>query len=120
MALHPILTHIRQIRKEKGLSQTAMADRLYMSLKTYQNIENGVTRMDIDRLQQIAVVLDIDPASLFGMAEQPAVLGEQEHSLLNGEKALYHKIISDKETYIAQLEEHIRFYQELLKENKFP
>lgn len=118
MALQSILTHIRQIRRQKRLSQTAMAERLHMSLKTYQNIEKGVTRMDIERLQQIAGVLDVEPAILFGVTGQQPGGHEQIHGLPDEEKALYHRIISDKETYIVRLEEHIRFYQELLRENR--
>jgi len=34
------------------------------------------------------------------------------------EKALYRKIINDKEAYIAQLEDSIRFYREMLREGR--
>lgn len=118
MAQNDILARIKQIRKEKGLSQAAMAEKLHIALKTYQNIENGVTRIDLERLEQMAGVLETPLTGLFGKTATDGSLEEQLQRFVNEEKDLYHKIIHDKETYILQLEQHIRFYQKMLQENK--
>ncbi|MBK1438554.1 helix-turn-helix transcriptional regulator [Parapedobacter sp. ISTM3] len=110
-----ILANIRRLRKARGFSQTDMAEALHIALKTYQNIEGGVTRIDIDRLGQIAQVLDVGLPKLL-TDEETADMDVAK--FISEEKALYHKIIHDKEAYIAQLEDSIRFYQEMLREHR--
>ncbi len=108
-----ILGNIKRLRKAQGRSQADMAEALHIALKTYQNIEGGVTRIDIDRLGQIAEVLKTTPADLMGNGRTK----EDVDRFINEEKELYHKIIHDKEAYIAQLEDSVRFYREILREN---
>src|SRR5579871_2436775 len=48
---------IKKLR-EKQFTQQEMADAMNLHLKTWQKIENGVTKLDIDRLKQIAEVLE--------------------------------------------------------------
>jgi len=113
MAQSDILGNIKRLRKERGLSQSDMAEALHIALKTYQNIEGGITRIDIDRLAQIADVLATELSGLLTgtVTKMPA------DRWVDEEKALYHKIILDKEAYIAQLEDSVRFYREILREN---
>ncbi len=110
-----ILVKMKRLRKERGLSQADMADALHIALKTYQNIEGGVTRIDIDRLDQIANVLGVTLHELLG-TEKPPLEGVER--IVSEEKALYNKIIHDKEVYIARLEDSIRFYQEMLRKER--
>lgn len=88
-----------------------MASALHVALKTYQNIESGATRIDVDRLQHIADVLRTDLASLMGIT-QPDPATAQNSQV----RDLYLRIIHEKEAYITQLEESIRFYREILRE----
>jgi Predicted transcriptional regulators len=112
MAQSDVLRKIKKLRKERGLSQSHMADALHIALKTYQNIEGGITRIDIERLDQIARILQTRPEELLGdEARSGAAQG-----FTSEEKELYHKIIHDKEAYIAQLEDSIRFYRQLLRD----
>ena len=60
------LVKIKGLRKTRGLSQADMAQALHIALKTYQNIEGGITRIDIERLGQIAAVLDTTLHELLG------------------------------------------------------
>jgi len=113
MVQSDILGNIKRLRKERGLSQSDMAEALHIALKTYQNIEGGVTRIDIDRLEQIAGVLGTGFSELLGNGEVKVHVDR----FINEEKELYHKIILDKEAYIAQLEDSVRFYREILREN---
>ena len=107
------LVKIKGLRKSRGLSQADMAQALHIALKTYQNIEGGVTRIDIERLGQIAAVLNTTLHELVGAEKAPRETIER---FIAEEKALYNKIIHDKEAYIAQLEDSIRFYREMLKQ----
>lgn len=111
-----ILNKIRLLRKLSKLSQTDMADKLFIALKTYQNIENGITKIDIDRLETIALILNTDLTDLLEeIHEKPNVkLGIQSE-----EKDLYKQIIKEKENYIEQLEESLKFYRNIIRENNF-
>jgi|JI10StandDraft_1071094.scaffolds.fasta_scaffold19827_7 transcriptional regulator with XRE-family HTH domain len=48
---------IKEIRTEMGLTCQAMADDLGLTIGSYSAIENGKVKITIDRLQQIAKVL---------------------------------------------------------------
>jgi transcriptional regulator with XRE-family HTH domain len=50
--------NIKRRREIKGLRQQDMADKLCMSLRSYQSLENGETKLDIERLERIAGILE--------------------------------------------------------------
>lgn len=54
-----IPTLIKSLRRDKGYTQGYMAARLHLSSRTYRKIENGVTRLDVERLAQIAEILEV-------------------------------------------------------------
>jgi len=55
------ITHnIKQIRELKNFTQEYMADELGISQPAYIKIEQGLTVLKIDRLQQIADILEVD------------------------------------------------------------
>ena len=63
---------VKERRKGRGLSQQEMADSLYVSLKTYQNWENGRSCPDgIEMLYALCDRLDCDIDFLFGKQECP-------------------------------------------------
>ncbi|MBE8714434.1 helix-turn-helix domain-containing protein [Sphingobacterium hungaricum] len=109
-----ILNKIRALRKQNKLSQTDMAENLFIALKTYQNIENGVTKIDIERLQNIAQILNTDIHDLLGNTEEKGI---ELTGLQSEEKDLYKQIIKEKETYIERLEESLKFYRNIIREN---
>jgi transcriptional regulator with XRE-family HTH domain len=51
--------NIKRRREIKGLRQQDMADKLCMSLRSYQSLENGETKLDVERLERIAGILEI-------------------------------------------------------------
>jgi transcriptional regulator with XRE-family HTH domain len=51
--------NIKKRRELKGLRQQDMADKLNMNIRSYQHIENGSTRLDLERLEQIAGILEM-------------------------------------------------------------
>ena len=55
---------IRKIREAKDWSQEQMAEKLNMSLNGYAKIERGESKIYLDKLEQIAQVLDIDIVEL--------------------------------------------------------
>jgi len=107
-----ILVRIKELRKHRGWSQSEMAERLNVALKTYQNLESGITRIDIERLGQVASILGVELIDLLGYQLKPEAYIDR---FINEEKALYHKIIQDKEAYIKRLEENLKVYQDILQ-----
>ena len=55
---------IKKIRELRNYSQEYIAERLGISQVSYSRVETGQTKMDLNRLQDIAKVLDIDPIFL--------------------------------------------------------
>ena len=50
--------NIVSIRKKKGLNQIDVANKMNICSKTYMNIENHPFRYDIDKLLELAYILD--------------------------------------------------------------
>jgi len=57
-------TRIKEIRKKSGLSQQAVADKLGIHLTNYNKMETGKTRVDLDRLEQLASIFACDALDL--------------------------------------------------------
>ncbi len=57
--MNGIHRNIKKYRDLKELTQQEMADKLYISLKAYQNFENGITKLDLERLQEVAKILEV-------------------------------------------------------------
>lgn len=65
--------HIRLLRKQKNMTQDALAERLYVSRQTVSNYETGKSNPDIDMLVKIAEVLEADVNDLiFGLPPAPS------------------------------------------------
>jgi len=60
-----IAEQIKKIRKEKGLSQLEVADKLSMNRVQYNRIETGKSDPTMNVLQRIANVLDINVVEFF-------------------------------------------------------
>ncbi len=56
--------NIKRRREIKGLRQQDMADRLSMSLRSYQSLESGETKLDLERLERIAEILETNMEEL--------------------------------------------------------
>lgn len=60
------LENIRAIRKEKGITQLEMSEKLGMAKNNYGKVENGQTEMAVSRLYQIADILGVNIIKLLG------------------------------------------------------
>lgn len=61
---------IRKFRESKEWSQEQMAEKLNMSLNGYAKIERGETKLYLDKLEQIAQILDLDVVELIQSGEK--------------------------------------------------
>ncbi|MCL4280723.1 MAG: helix-turn-helix domain-containing protein [Flavobacteriales bacterium] len=69
---------IRFLREQKKLRHEDMAERLGISPSTYQRLESGETKMDVERLQKIAEVLEVSPDELLN--SEPIVFNVSNNS----------------------------------------
>jgi transcriptional regulator with XRE-family HTH domain len=59
------MNRIAEARREKGLSQSALAKRAGMTAATLSRLESGKMRLTADYMRQIAEALDLRPEDLF-------------------------------------------------------
>ncbi len=92
-----VIRKLKYWRKINKWSQSTLADQLNISLKTYQNLENGVTKMDLDRLEQLSNLFKVDINEMLGLSE--VVFDEHKISAL-----IRNELLAEKERYIRFLE----------------
>ena len=105
---------IKRIRIIKGLSQDEMSDRVHMSQKAYSNLENNKTKIDDERLNQIAAVFEMNPYDgrlfdeklVFNNCSQSGNI----HSIINNEsfaneRKIYETLIAVLQTDKLQLKD---------------
>lgn len=61
---------IRSLRKQKDLTQEQMAERLDISVNAYHKIEKGQTKLNLERLQELANIFDVDILELINSENQ--------------------------------------------------
>ena len=57
--------NIKRVREQKGYSQEFMASRLNISQASYARLESQEIKLSIERLQQIADILETNISSFF-------------------------------------------------------
>lgn len=118
---------IKKLRSELEITQQQMADKMNMHLKTWQKIESGVTKLDIERLKLIAEVLDTTVEDLINV-EDSIYINEIKNNDVGfnnsaitinhgteSEKELYERLISEKDKIIEEKNKEIVFYRNLLE-----
>ena len=78
---------LREFRKRRALTQEQLAEKVGVTFQQIQQYENGSSRLNADRLQQIALALDIAVGSLFEDTDERA-LTEDEARLIRGFRSL--------------------------------
>ena len=60
------MNRLKEIRKEKGMSQIALAKELGVSYRTWQYWENGASSIKPDNLKTLCEIFDVDAPYLLG------------------------------------------------------
>lgn len=76
------------IRTQQKISQDQMAERLDLTPQAYSKIESGKTKLSLDRIQQIAQILNIDVTELIHNNDNGVFLLINEN--LNNGAIIYH------------------------------
>lgn len=117
---------IKRLREQSDLTQQEMADKLNMHLKTWQKIENGVTKLDIERLQLIADVLETTIEDLINVDDSVYISAIKDNDVgfnnssvtinhkSEEEKNLYERLIAEKDKIITDKDKEIAFLRRLL------
>ena len=63
--MNDIAVNIKNLRKEKGLSQEQFAQALHVTRQTVSAWERGLSRPGLETLEQIAQTLEVEPERLF-------------------------------------------------------
>ena len=75
--------NIRDFREDKHLTQALMAEKLGMSETGYAKIERGESGVRIERLQQIAQVLEVNLADLIPLGDEGLVFNNSNDNFSN-------------------------------------
>jgi len=68
---------VRQLRKEKGLSQEAFADLAGVDRGYMGNIERGKSNITLSKVFQISAALQLEPAQIFHRMKSERDLGTE-------------------------------------------
>ena len=111
---------IRKIREIKNLSRAEMAANLNLSERGYGKLENGEVQINLQKLEEIANVLEIDPIKLLQFEEGMIFKKCNNNSSLvnNGtiNSANLEELIKAKDAQIESLKEIIKIKDELLNQ----
>jgi transcriptional regulator with XRE-family HTH domain len=110
---------IKQIRELKNLSQDFLAGELGLSTRAYSKIESGETQLTVNRLNQIADLLAIDPIELLGFNEKQVFNNcKQEGNIGINHISVPEKLIEQYESHITHMQNEITFLRDILKKQK--
>jgi len=71
--IRSVAINIRKIRESKSYTQDYIAVKLAISQNAYSKIELGYTKITVERLFQIAQILDVDPIDLISLNEDTSL-----------------------------------------------
>lgn len=127
-----IIDRIKEQRKKKGFSHENMANELNISQAAYSKIEKNETRLTVDRLFEIAEILEISVAELLDgntsrtynqhqhqFYDNSSGVGHQEiesQTIYQEDKDVMNKLLKSKDDLISQQQKEIEFLRKMLGE----
>lgn len=116
--MNNIAYKIKKARINKGFSQEDIAAKLNVSQSAYAKIENGITKLDIERLLDIVKILEMDIQDLLNV-ENVKNNYYTNNEIKNSPAFVENFNIGIKEAYeitIKNLKDEIAFYRKLLED----
>lgn len=109
---------LRLLREFRNYSQEYIAEKLGITQNAYSRIENNQTKVTIERLERLAVILNIPPLELLSDKEPviqfappavplPSLKEEHWKEMIENTRQLYGQVICSKDEKIAHLENEI-------------
>lgn len=114
----PIPTNVKNFRELRSFTQAYVASQLGISQESYSKLECGKVKIDEERLEQIAHILDVKVETLKSfdvkfIFNHTSYLAGQEvgTEMPSKEKELYERIIKAKDDEIEILKRQLAIYQ---------
>ena len=105
---------IKKYREERGITQDFIANEMGITQSTYGRLEKSDKKLSVNRLIEIAKILDISISVLFGEKASNVI---HENNGDNAQSNIGTLVLQDKE-YIASLKEEIIFLRKMLEKNQ--
>jgi transcriptional regulator with XRE-family HTH domain len=110
---------IRKVRELRNLTQESVAGSLGMTTSGYSRIERGEVKLSLERLEQIAQALGVQPMDLAGFDENVfftnyGTANDQSFSVQT-DPVMMRQMCEVYEARIADLKEEIQFVRGLLE-----
>ncbi len=109
-----IYDNIRTMREKHNLTQAEMADKLHMSTSGYSKIEQGVTKLFHEKLEDIADIFGVSIYQLMPKSGEISIFFKNENSDNNNHNnTLY---CGENSQVVALLEQNLKHQQQLLSQ----
>jgi transcriptional regulator with XRE-family HTH domain len=110
---------IKNLRELRNFTQDYMAKELGLSTRAYSKIESGETQLTINRLNEIATILNADPMKLLGFEYENIFNNctqEGDYNTIGTSTyQMNDRLIEQYESRIRHLEDEIVFLRALVK-----
>jgi transcriptional regulator with XRE-family HTH domain len=112
--MKPLGENIRKVRDLLGLDQADIAKKLNITAQAYGRIERGDTKLDVERLQQIAEALNVTPEFISNFDEKKIFVNSQVNQISTNNDGLQYNY-SQNEALVQALERRISIQQDEIK-----
>ena len=117
MEIENVINKIVQGRLRKGYSYENMAEELHLSAPAYRKLEIGETKLSVERLFQISVILempltellDIDNKCVMQNSYHNVVYQQKIERFYQENKEITEQLIRAKDELILQLQKEVEF-----------
>ena len=118
MEIENVINKIVQGRLRKGYSYENMAEELHLSVPAYRKLEIGETKLSVERLFQISVILEMPIRGMFVNGDERMVPKNYKNDTLyqkkkehfyQENKEITEQLIRAKDELILQLQKEVEF-----------
>ena len=112
---------LKELRKDKGLSQQALAEQIGVHYRTLQNWENGKTNLKPEKAEQLASFFNVPVVHLLGYDDIGDLITDTEDSLKKGveeQQKVGQQASSHYDYFLETIFDVLDTFKEGTKENK--
>lgn len=107
---------IRKARKQKGLTQPQLGDKVNVSSQVVSNWERGYTTPDSDDITRVAKVLGISTDYLHGIIDEPTPISKEERKKENDINIAFYDFEGLTEEQKEILQRQIEMFKKMNKD----
>ena len=118
MKIENVINKIVQGRLRKGYSYENMAEELHLSVPAYRKLEIGETKLSVERLFQISVILEMPLSELLDINDEHMIKNNYHNDTVYQQKIehfyqenkeITEQLIRAKDELIVQLQKEVEF-----------